>query len=161
MPTTDRCRECRRTGGHKLGCSQRTARSYVAEVLASGRYVDRRGREWEVMYCWLDSSPSAVATYWYELRGDRSLTPDQMLRLIERDRHECQGFNGSKLLRDCYYHPVPRVVRHAGALSALAAGDQYRDDEMKDTLAEAFAAAEELSKRFDTSPKRDKKPAEC
>lgn len=69
----------------------------VDEILASGRYTDRRGRKWRKFRrckCWYSTS------IWLEA------TANQMHLLIERDQHrdECPG------LALCRNHPVPFVL---------------------------------------------------
>src|SRR5690625_4989625 len=71
----------------------------VDEILASGRYTDRRGKRW------VRCSYAAERLGWFCPTSDRTfLTPAEMRLLIERDQHECIG------LRRCRSHPVPNVL---------------------------------------------------
>ena len=80
----------------------------VDEILASGRYLDRRGRGWHhdgLIDSWVErptaSSLSAgIVTMGYVI------DEDQMRLLIVRDKHrvECKGLLG------CRTHPVPVVT---------------------------------------------------
>jgi hypothetical protein len=93
-------------------------------IIASGRYVDRRGTWWGYMKGidrWVDR---AVTT---------DLTDDQMRRRIHRDR--CPG------LRECESHPVPHVWR---AKPFWVAGDEEGGAGFP-TLAEAIAAAHQMT----------------
>ena len=70
----------------------------VDEILATGRYTDRRGRVWRrsPYQEWVHSPNERFWVY----------TPREMRLLIERDLHrdECPG------LRLCRSHPVPNVL---------------------------------------------------
>jgi len=80
----------------------------IDRILASGRYTDRRGREW-VRRLFLRPN-----TRWVNIIRDRDgigwpgekISDVQMRLLIERDQHRdvCKG------LRVCGDHPVPHVV---------------------------------------------------
>ena len=71
----------------------------VDEILASGRYTDRRGKRW------VRCSYAAERLGWFCPTGDCTfLTPAEMRLLIERDQHECPG------LRQCLDHPAPNVL---------------------------------------------------
>lgn len=84
----------------------------VDEILASGRYTDRRGRRFGRI-----ASPSTYRgewlQWWPEIRPypDEVLSPDQMRLLIERDMHRdvCPGLQGCHL-----EHPSPRVKASYG-----------------------------------------------
>lgn len=73
----------------------------VDEILASGRYVDRRGREWE-------RGPSFVRNRdwftWVHPLKRKVANDEEMRLLIERDQHVCPG------LALCRTHPVPFVI---------------------------------------------------
>ena len=92
----------------------------VDEILATGRYTDRRGRAWD----YFDTRVDYDRWQRWESRGDEDLIlePDQMRLLIERDQHRdvCVG------LHWCDSHPVPRVHFniHTGAPIVIA-GDEY------------------------------------
>ena len=74
----------------------------VDEILATGQYRDRRGREWK-------RGPSFVCNRdWFYLNGIYKggyANDTEMRLLIERDSHrdECPG------LYNCMNHPVPIV----------------------------------------------------
>ena len=76
----------------------------VDEILATGRYTDRRGRAWD----YFDTRVDYDRWQRWESRGDEDLIlePDEMRLLIERDQHrgECPG------LHDCGDHPVHHAV---------------------------------------------------
>lgn len=126
--------------------------SIVDEILASGRYTDRRGRVWvkcpvhpvELNDCWW--------TYGRPIPGKYEHKPGPSMRLlIERDQHrsECRG------LWKCRNHPVMRVVGSRifkGGMTHVipATGDSYvfRDDDGGCeywSLAEAMDAARALA----------------
>lgn len=79
----------------------------VDEILATGRYVDRRGREWvrklflRPNIHWANIIRDSDGTGWL---GEKT-SEDRMRLLIERDLHRdvCPG------LIDCGDHPVPIV----------------------------------------------------
>lgn len=71
----------------------------VEEVLVSGRYTDRRGREWaELAAIWVLLDPWR----WANKPKRESMTEPEMRFLIERDMHRsrCPG------IRECVNHPV-------------------------------------------------------
>lgn len=133
MPTRNSRCDC-------TGCSSSWAEcpvhGDVDSILASGRYVDRRGREW--LYdpdfdIWVVS----VQTHEYVTNIEGIIDPAQMRLMIERDQHRdvCPG------LRDCDDHPVPNVVSYGGAAAwdVWGPGDWYVCS--RPSLPEAFAAA--------------------
>lgn len=69
--------------------------STIDEILASGRYTDRRGKFWLI-----------AGGEWFQINAHphQILQPAQMRLLIERDQHReaCEG-------ADCGDHPVPIV----------------------------------------------------
>lgn len=73
----------------------------VDEILATGWYTDRQGREWH-----LCRHGGFVCMRWHNGHPSRGLEPGEMYLRIERDRHraECPG------LIDCTNHPVPSVT---------------------------------------------------
>ena len=77
----------------------------VDEILATGRYTDRRGRAWD----YFDTRVDYDRWQRWESRGDEDLIlePDEMRLLIERDQHRdvCAGLYG------CDDHPVLKVTR--------------------------------------------------
>lgn len=86
------------------GCSMST----IDEILASGRYTDRPGREWaELGRAWVLVDPG----YWAGWAMSESLGVQEMRLLIERDQHrvECLG------LWECANNPVPVVHFENGA----------------------------------------------
>ncbi|WP_172170988.1 hypothetical protein [Brevibacterium sp. CT2-23B] len=97
----------------------------VDEILASGRYTDRRGREWQ--HAWFG---------WWTPRGGVELPPAQMRLLIERDQHRatCPG------LWTCTDHPVPAVT-----LSRTFRPRVYVDGEPYAWFSEAIDAARALA----------------
>ena len=120
--------------------------STVDEILASGRYTDRRGRGWdyvETVTSWCSPEIDAEGVSW----GYRYIDTAQMRLLIERDQHECIG------LRRCRSHPVPNVLALQDDISGARWGHGfgvYRpgigDDREAwvDTLPEAMDAARAL-----------------
>ncbi|WP_188550036.1 hypothetical protein [Sediminivirga luteola] len=113
----------------------------VDDILASGRYVDRRGRVWE--YC-------EVTDTWSEIRIDAVFGPEidgptigmsAMHTLITRDLHrtECPG------LRKCGDHPVPHVIALGWAFAAYT-GSPWELIDNHDTLPEALDAAVLMAK---------------
>ena len=117
----------------------------VDEILATGQYTDRRGREW------LTTGPGSklgVAwAYYEEPFGVQCVISTHHLRLlIERDLHrdECAG------LRDCFAHPVPHVVsyqRNAGVIQAYPAARDHvaRRSSVHTTFSQAMDAARALA----------------
>ena len=82
----------------------------IDEILASGRYTDRRGRQWGVVA--FDRGWGRIDHSGYALGGP-TFRPSEVRLLIERDQHRdvCPG------LRQGGKHPVPVVVnwtREAG-----------------------------------------------
>lgn len=73
----------------------------VDEILATGRYTDRRGREWRKV---------AYGASWFSLGTNTIIRGAQMRLLIERNMHrdECPG------LINCENHPVPCVTLAGG-----------------------------------------------
>ena len=74
----------------------------VDEILATGTYTDRRGREWVAAF-----ESTRGDRYWVSGSHDQIIDRDQMRLLIERDQHrgECPG------LAECSDHPVWVVSR--------------------------------------------------
>lgn len=121
----------------------------VDEILATGRYTDKRGRAWNY-------DPDFDVWVEYSSREDGILdlgwivdTKDVRL-LIERDQHrdECPG------LEMCWSHPVPSVLidvdglfwvspANSDAMDALLSG--YNGDPEYDTLHAAMDAARALA----------------
>lgn len=113
----------------------------VDDILASGRYRDRRGRVWE--YCEVTDTWSVIridAVFGPEVDGP-TIGPRAMRLLITRDLHraECPG------LRRCVDHPVPHVVVW-GWDFAVYAGDPWRHVRNYNTLPEAMDAAVRMAK---------------
>ena len=113
----------------------------VDEILATGQYTDRRGREWVAAF-----ESTRGDRYWVSGSHDQIIARDQMRLLIERDQHrgECVG------LRDCFAHPVPHVVSHqrnAGVIQAYPADRDYgaRRSSVHTTLSKAMDAARALA----------------
>ena len=116
----------------------------VDEILATGKYTDRRGREWvrcPINCClnggWFSYSAMREA----KRRSDWHPFEAEMRLLIERDQHRdvCPG------IRKCNSHPVPRVFRYNAVWSKLAAYGDFRRDYAYDTLPEAMDAARALA----------------
>lgn len=109
--------------------------STIDEILASGRYTDRRGREWLTDDHWHD--------YWSVEGGPHAVSRTDMRLLIERDQHriECVG------LHDCYVHPTPRILFHDGLWSVVAPGLQAWQDSRHIEFADAWDAARALAAR--------------
>ncbi|RBP66407.1 hypothetical protein DFO66_103354 [Brevibacterium sanguinis] len=145
MSTTDRCSCPDSFRDDRPGIDPTCpAHGDVDAILASGRYVDRRGVHWKALAAgqtWGRVNESGFAI------GGVMLTPDQMRLLIERDRHrdECPGLNR------CWNHPVPKVAqsRLLKDWMAVYAANAPERDTWYPTLAEAFAAAEKLVKGQD------------
>ena len=70
----------------------------VDEILATGKYTDRRGREWV--------RGEVCEGHWYQYQSDQLISDSEMRLLIERDLHRdvCPG------LHDCGDHPVHHAV---------------------------------------------------
>ena len=115
----------------------------VDEILATGQYTDKRGREWK-------RGPSFVCNRdWFYRIGIYKAgyaNDTEMRLLIERDQHrdECPG------LRDCFAHPVPHVVsyqRNAGVVQAYPADRDHdaRRASVHTTFSRAMDAARTLA----------------
>lgn len=100
----------------------------IDEILASGRYTDRRGKEW-VKHTYLHGSAEWLH---FVTGGTYACIPDQMRLLIERDKHRdvCEG------LWACSKHPVPAVT-----LSRMHRPRVYVDEEPYTRFSEAMDAA--------------------
>ena len=111
----------------------------VDEILATGRYTDRRGRAWD----YFDTRVDYDRWKRWESRGDEDLIlePDEMRLLIERDQHrgECPS------LAWCVDHPVPMVV--LGGVSAPWSVVCVSEPSVSehDTLSDAMDAARVLA----------------
>jgi len=114
----------------------------VDEILATGKYTDRRGREWN------HSTYLNVESWRAKPYGRLEVSPAQMRLLIERDQHECIG------LRRCRSHPVPNVLALQDDISGARWGHGFgvyrpgvSDDREAwvDTLPEAMDAARALA----------------
>lgn len=112
--------------------------STVDEILATGRYEDRRGREWFCGIAWSNGDST-----WYS-SNQQFIRLNEMRLLIERDQHrdECEG------LRACGNHPVPHVTTYP-CPTAYVVWDSggETDDGIPDfrTLPEAMDAARALA----------------
>lgn len=111
--------------------------SFVDEILASGRYMDRRGRGWdyvETVASWCSPEIDAEGVSW----GYRYLDTAQMRLLIEREQHrdECPG------LWTCEDHPVPAVT-----LSRMFRPRVFVNGEPYAWFSEAIDAARALAVR--------------
>lgn len=115
--------------------------STVDEILASGSYTDRYGREWEEF-----TVGGRIEWAWIHDTGVR-VSPIARARIrvfIERDQHRdvCRG------VRDCQVHPVPRVFQFVGPLgrwSALDSGRSALHDSAHPTFPAAMDAARALA----------------
>ena len=109
----------------------------VDEILATGRYTDRRGRAWG----YFDTRVDYDRWQRWESRGDEDLIlePDEMRLLIERDRHRdvCRG------LAVCEDHPVPSVNCYFGVFEMWPGGKLWSRTQGRDyyTLSAALDAA--------------------
>lgn len=110
--------------------------SAINEILASGQYTDRRGREWVHKH--------KDGRWFYEPDGPRGIDmmhSAQMRLRIERDQHKdvCPG------LRWCLTHPVASVDRNRLSKSwqVWGPGDWHRTS--RGTHAEAMDAARALA----------------
>lgn len=115
----------------------------VDEILASGRYTDRRGREWK-------RGPSFVCNRdWFYRIGiyKAGYANDAEMRLlIERDKHECDSLG----LTCCPEHPVVSVIRHPDTGAWLVfdrfgierVGPEYREWSAAMSAARALAVGE-------------------
>lgn len=109
----------------------------VDEILAHGRYTDRRGRTWKNVTHWNVESWAA------EPYGKPDILPEEMRLLIERDMHRdvCGG------IAECYSHPVVSVIWHRtyehwlvfNESSFYPTGAPY--DALEDALRDASALA--------------------
>lgn len=111
----------------------------VDETLASGRYMDRRGRAWD----YFDTRVDYDRWQRWESRGDEDLIlePDEMRLLIERDQHRavCEG------IAFCESHPVYRVVIYGpGEFVIFVPFDSIPLSE-RETLPEAIDSARWLA----------------
>lgn len=110
----------------------------VDEILACGRYTDRRGRRWTRSNYGMWMHPVAF----HPVLGVRSETRQlsEMRLLIERDMHrdECEG------AWLCTEHPVPFVYFACSGVWAIAVGPGPIKHTY-DTLPEAMGAACELA----------------
>lgn len=107
--------------------------STVDEILATGRYVDRRGRKWKIV-----RSPR-IGIWWGTPHTDDLmlvLHENKMRLLIEREQHrdECPG------LWTCEDHPVPAVT-----LSRMFRPRVYVNGEPYAWFSEAIDAARALA----------------
>ncbi|SMX91257.1 MULTISPECIES: hypothetical protein [unclassified Brevibacterium] len=121
--------------------------SIIDEILASGRYTGRRGREWWTPW----DKPPGEPRYWVSgLPGgdDRIIDHAEMRLLIERDMHrgECRG------MVSCPDHPVPRVLANEGwglgdgvEFFAIPPHGYCRAGDFHRTLPEAMDAARALA----------------
>ncbi|MCD1287315.1 MULTISPECIES: hypothetical protein [unclassified Brevibacterium] len=112
--------------------------STVDEILTTGRYTDRRGREWAKHNYYHGT------VEWMHPLGDGTChinTPTQMRLLIERDMHRdvCEG------LYRCSNHPTPKVLAYAGLFTVTKA--RRLVEAPYDTLPEAMDAARALAVR--------------
>lgn len=114
----------------------------IEEILATGRYTDRRGRDWaELTTVWLLLDPWR----WPDKPKRESMTVSEMRLLIERDMHrdECPG------IRRCDSHPVHFVQVYRGfpVTRFVAYGPNEFDDEQAyfHTLSLAVDAARALA----------------
>ena len=111
----------------------------VDEILATGKYTDRRGRGWdyvETVASWCSPEIDAEGVSW----GYHYLSTAQMRLLIERDLHrdEC------KRAWWCKDHPVPFVYFAWSGVWAIAIGPGPIKHTF-DTLPEAMDAARALA----------------
>ena len=113
----------------------------VDEILATGQYRDRRGREWK-------RGPSFVCNRdWFYLNGIYKggyANDTEMRLLIERDQHrdECEG------LGYCLGHPVPHVIvaRYRPAMFSIhEAGGRSEVVDFRHDLPAAVDAARALA----------------
>ncbi|MFE1082467.1 hypothetical protein [Brevibacterium sediminis] len=124
--------------------------STVDEILASGRYVDRRGREWvrrlflRPNIRWANIIRDSDGIGW---PGEK-ISGDRMRLLIERDQHrgECRS------LLECDDHPVPQVLLAegwefgaGGRFFIIAPRKSAATGGWHDTLPEAMDAARALA----------------
>ncbi|WP_432789265.1 hypothetical protein QYM46_13075 [Brevibacterium sp. K11IcPPYGO002] len=115
--------------------------STVDEILASGRYTDKRGRGWdyvETVASWCSPVIDGEGVSW----GYRYLDEAQMRLLIERDKHRdvCRG------LPHCGTHPVPAVVSWTTPIGYPQYGAHWRGrHHYTSTLSEAMDAARALA----------------
>lgn len=121
----------------------------IHAILASGRYVDRRGRAWDRCpdICSLGggwwSSGTARPGKDQKL-SDWHLTPDQMRLVIERDQHrtDCPG------VRYCVTHPVPILwcSRLGGSYVVIRPRTVKPEKGIYSTISAAMDAAYKLAK---------------
>lgn len=110
----------------------------VDEILATGKYTDRQGREWH-----LCRHGGFACMRWHNGHPSRGLEPGEMRLLIERDQHrgDCPG------LRYCESHPVPHVARGGERGFEVWGSGDITDDMPEDfsTLPAAMSAARALA----------------
>ena len=112
----------------------------VDEILATGQYTDRRGREWK-------RGPSFVCNRdWFYLTGISRggyANDAEMRLLIERDQHrdECVG------IAECDAHPVMTVIWHRtfGHWLVFNESSFFPTGAPHDSLGEALSAARALA----------------
>lgn len=108
----------------------------VDAILASGQYVDRRGR------VWLGAGINGGVRYWCTFTVPRRVATEDQLRLrIVRDLHrsECPG------LRWCASHPAPHVIYWRGSRHYVAYNLATRQTETHPTLGAALDAARHMT----------------
>ncbi|AZL13811.1 hypothetical protein CXR25_14015 [Brevibacterium aurantiacum] len=113
--------------------------STIDEILAAGRYTDRRGRRWEHIVetdSWAAPAPDDDGDPWKHIEWRHS---EKMRLLIERDQHrgECRG------LWDCADHPVPRVAVIESDYGSFAPNSRVYDQHS--THSDAMNAARALA----------------
>ena len=109
--------------------------STIDEILASGKYADRRGRTWS-------RCGDERGRHWWKQFFRFPLddiTPAHMRLLIERDQHRdvCLG------LWDCADHPVPRVAAIESDYGSFAPNSRVYDQHS--THSDAMNAARALA----------------
>lgn len=110
----------------------------VDEILASGTYRDRRGREWI-----LRDFGGGVKEWSYNNNYPffPGVMHEEMPLFIERDMHR-DKWRG---IFDCDVHPVPTVFTELGWFYATAAGEGTITGERCRDLPEAMNAARALA----------------
>lgn len=107
----------------------------IDAILASGQYVDRRGR------VWLGAGINGGVRYWCTFTVPRRVATEDQLRLrIVREKHRatCPG------LRRCHDHPVPHVLTWGRFGSDVyGAGENF--GAYRVSLAEALDAARRMT----------------
>lgn len=117
--------------------------STIDEILATGRYTDRRGQEWvrrlfpRPNIRWANIIRDSDGIGW---PGEK-ISEDRMRLLIERDQHRdvCRGVQGCHL-----NHPLPRVKASWGKYFVYKPFSIFHD-ELFGTLPEAMDAARALA----------------